>query len=54
MHLRFTITLGDVEFNTPLTKDITTLQTGKLSSGVYLYEVSSNQKTIQSGELISK
>ena len=46
--------LGDVLFNTPLTKDITTLQTGNLSSGVYLYEVSSNQKTIQSGKLISK
>jgi len=46
--------VGEVLFNTPLTKDITNLQTGNLSSGVYLYEVSSNQKTIQSGKLISK
>jgi len=46
--------LGEVIFNTPLTKVITTLLTGNLSPGVYLYEVISNHKTIQSGKLISK
>ena len=45
--------LGDLLFNTPLTKDITTLQTGNLSPGVYLYEVRSQNKTLQSGKLIS-
>jgi len=45
--------VGEVLFNTTLTKDITTLQTGNLSPGVYLYEVRSKHKIIQVGKLIS-
>ena len=45
--------LGEEVLNTLITKDVTTLKTSNLTSGVYLYEVSSNNKTIQSGKLIS-
>jgi len=45
--------LGEVVINIPITKDITTLKTGNLSPGIYLYEVNSNNKTIQTGKLIS-
>jgi hypothetical protein len=46
--------LGEEVLNTLITKDVTTLKTSNLTSGVYLFEVSSNNKTIQSGKLISK
>ncbi|HLF53083.1 ice-binding family protein [Flavobacterium sp.] len=39
---------------TTITKEITTLETSTLSSGIYLYKVTSENKTIQSGKLISK
>ena len=46
--------LGEVVINIPITKDITTLKTSILSPGIYLYEVNSNNKTIQTGKLISE
>jgi hypothetical protein len=52
--LRMYNILGEEVINTIITKDITNLNTSNLTSGVYLYEVKSNNKTIQSGKLISK
>ena len=46
--------LGEEVMNTLITKDITTLKTSNLPSGIYMYEVNSNNQTIQSGKLISK
>ena len=46
--------LGEEVINTNLTKQYTTLKTGNLRSGIYLYKVNSNNKTIQSGKLISQ
>ena len=46
--------LGDEVINTRITKQNTTLETSKLPTGIYLYRVNSNNKTIQSGKLISK
>lgn len=37
-----------------ITKEVTTLDTSNLSSGIYLYKVINDNKTIQSGKLISK
>jgi len=37
-----------------ITKQITTLETGNLPSGIYFYKVNIDNKTIQSGKLISK
>ena len=37
-----------------ITKQITTLETNHLPSGIYFYKVNSDGKTIQSGKLISK
>ena len=45
--------LGEEVLNTILTKQITTLETGDLPSGVYIYTVSGNNKTIQTGRIIS-
>ncbi len=46
--------LGEEVINTRITKQNTTLETSKLPTGIYLYTVNSNNKTIQSGKLISK
>ena len=46
--------LGDEVINTRITKQNTTLETSKLPTGIYLYTMNSNNKTIQSGKLISK
>jgi len=46
--------LGEEVINTRLTKDITTLKTNNLPSGIYMYEVNNNNKTIQTGKLLSK
>jgi hypothetical protein len=40
--------------NIALTKQLTTLEMGNLPSGIYLYKVIGNNKTIQSGKLISQ
>ncbi len=46
--------LGEEVIDKNLTKQITTLATGDLASGIYLYKVNSNNKTIQSGKLVSR
>ena len=40
--------------NTTVTKQLTTLETSTLTSGVYFYKVYNNGQTIQSGKLISQ
>lgn len=47
-------TLGAEVKYTTLSKQVTNLETGNLPSGVYLYKVISNSKTIQTGRLISQ
>jgi hypothetical protein len=46
--------LGEVVINKSLNKQITTLQTGDLSSAIYFYKITENDKIIQSGRLISQ
>ena len=46
--------LGVQVLNTTITNDVTSIETGNLSSGVYFYYLISNEKIIQSGKLISK
>ena len=46
--------LGSEVLNTNLTKQFTTINTSNLTSGIYLYKVNSNNKTIQSGKVISQ
>ena len=46
--------LGTEVVNTIITDQTTTLETGKLPSGIYFYTVASNGKTIQSGKLVSQ
>ena len=45
--------LGKEVMNTVITSQMTTLKTGDLHSGMYFYKVMNNNKTIQSGKLIS-
>jgi hypothetical protein len=45
--------LGALVMNTQITKQSTTLETDNLPSGIYFYQVTSNDKIIQSGKLIS-
>jgi hypothetical protein len=47
-------TMGKEVMNTILTNQLTTLNTGDLHSGIYFYKVMENEKTIQTGKLISK
>jgi hypothetical protein len=46
--------LGLEVFNTNLTKQYTSISTSNLPSGIYLYKVNRNYKTIQSGKLSSQ
>lgn len=46
--------LGEEVMNTILTKQVTTLDIRNLPSGIYLYKLIGNNKTIQSGKLISR
>jgi len=46
--------LGEMVMNTIITKQLSTIQTNELSSGVYFYKVVNNNKVIQSGKLISQ
>lgn len=46
--------IGAVVMNTILIKHITTLETGNLPSGVYFYNIVSNNKIVQSGRLVSR
>jgi len=54
VELRVYNVLGKEVINTIITKQITTLKTSNLPSGIYLYKVIGNNKTIQSGKLISQ
>jgi hypothetical protein len=46
--------LGEEVVNTIITEKLTTLKTSNLNSGIYLYKVLVNDKTIKTGKLISK
>lgn len=46
--------LGELVFNTIVTKQLTTIETGNLPSGTYIYKVIDNNKTIQTGKLITQ
>ena len=52
--LRIYNVLGEEVINTILTKQLTTLETSHFTSGIYMYKVIGNNKTIQRGKLISK
>ena len=52
--LRIYNILGEQVIQTRITKQSTTLETSNLPSGIYLYKVNVDNKTIQSGKLISK
>jgi hypothetical protein len=52
--LRIYNILGVEVKNIPITKQITTLETSNFPSGIYFYKMIGNNKTIQSGKLISK
>lgn len=52
--LRIVNVSGMEVINTAIAKHLTTLETGNLPSGIYLYTVISNNSTIQSGRLISQ
>jgi hypothetical protein len=52
--LRIFNILGKEMINLAITKQITTVETSTLPSGMYFYNVVSNNKTIQSGKLISR
>jgi hypothetical protein len=52
--LRIYNILGKEVLNTTITKQLTTLESSKLSSGIYFYKVIGNNKIIQSGKLISQ
>jgi len=45
---------GQEVMKTTLSKQSTTLETSELPSGIYFYRVTSNNKVIQSGKLISQ
>ena len=52
--LRMYNVLGAEVMNTKLSKQATTLEMGNLPSGIYFYEISSKDKIIQTGKLISE
>ena len=52
--LRIYNVLGEEVINTIVTKQLTTIVTSQLPSGIYFYNVIGNDKTIQSGKLIAQ
>jgi len=52
--LRIYNILGKEVINKTVTKQLTTLETSDLPSGIYFYKVIGNDKSIQSGKLISQ
>jgi len=46
--------LGEAVINTPITRQLTILETSILPSGIYFYKVTENGKTIQTGKLDSQ
>jgi hypothetical protein len=53
-NLKIYNTLGKLVINTKVTEQSMNLKTGNLQSGIYFYQVSENNKTVQSGKLISQ
>ena len=51
LQLRIYNILGQAVLTTNIIKQLTTLETGKLPAGAYFYNITSNDKTIQSGKL---
>jgi len=54
VELRIYNVLGEEMMITNITKQITTFDTRTLSSGIYFYQLTDNNKTIQSGKLIAQ
>lgn len=54
VELRIYNVLGEESMSTSITKQITTFDARGLPSGVYFYQIADNNKTIQSGKLISR
>ncbi|MFZ4398917.1 MAG: T9SS type A sorting domain-containing protein [Bacteroidales bacterium] len=52
--LRIYNVLGEILIYKHIIKQITTIETSNLPSGVYFYNLNVNNKTIQSGKLISR
>jgi len=52
--LRIFDTMGKEVINTPVSQQSTILKTADLHSGIYFYQIIENNKTIQSGKLISQ
>lgn len=52
--LRIYNVMGVEVMNTTLTKQLTTLETRFLPSGIYFYKITGKNKTIQSGKLVSQ
>ncbi|MDO9186261.1 MAG: T9SS type A sorting domain-containing protein [Bacteroidia bacterium] len=46
--------LGEEVLNTTLIQQVNTIEASNLSSGIYTYKVISNNKTLQTGRLISQ
>ena len=46
--------LGEQVLSTPVLKQLTSVKTSELPSGIYFYKVVSDNKTVQSGKLISQ
>lgn len=46
--------LGEQVLMTPMMKQITPLETSQLPSGVYFYKITTDNKTVQSGKLVSQ
>jgi len=53
-NLKIYNTLGMLVINTNVTEQSMALKTGNLQSGIYFYRVTENNKTVQSGKLISQ
>ena len=54
VELRIYNDLGEEMMITNITKQITTFDTRSLSTGIYFYQLTDNNKTIQSGKLIAR
>jgi hypothetical protein len=54
VELRIYNVLGEEMMITNITKQITTFDTRSLSTGIYFYQLTDNNKTIQSGKLIAR
>jgi hypothetical protein len=52
--LRIYNVMGVEVMNATLTKQLTTLETSNLPSGIYFYKITGKNKTIQSGKLVSQ